>query len=153
SQRKGRLIGLAIWQGLLVFWPVIPVVFIVTLAAQGGDSNTYWTVFGIVLVLVLVPCAMLFARYGLAFAATAITDSTASESIKRSIELGRGYRGKVFWAYALPLGIGMALSAGGSAFLGAIGAWHGLRSLHPFLFVDLEALWSFAVTVFYAPMT
>lgn len=150
--RKGRLIGLALWQGLLVLWPMIPVIVIATMMGT-STGGALWTIYAAVIVLAGVPCAILFARYALAFAATAITDSTASGSIKRSVELGRGYRGKVFWAFALPMGIGMAIGAGGAGLLEMFGSWAHLKDLHPLLFVDLEALWTFFTSVCYQPLT
>jgi hypothetical protein len=152
-ERKGRLIGLALWQGMLVLWPMIPVIVIATMIATGSSGNALWTIYAVVFILAGVPCAILFARYALAFAATAITDSTASDSIKRSVELGRGYRGKVFWAFALPMGIGMAIGAGGAGLLEWLGTWAHRKDLHPLLFVDLQALWTFVTTVCYEPLT
>ena len=151
-QRIGRLIGLALWQGLLVLWPMIPVIVIATMIGR-ASAGSLWTIYAAVFILGGVPCAILFARYALAFSATAITDSNASESIKRSVEIGRGYRSKVFWAFALPMGIGMAIGAGGAGLLEWLGSWAHLKDLHPLLFVDLQALWTFLTSVCYEPLT
>jgi hypothetical protein len=80
-------------------------------------------------------------------------DSTASDSITRSVQLGRGYRGKVFWALALPLGIGMAIGEGGSGLLDWIGTWHRMSLQHPLLIVIVQGLWTFVATIFYEPLT
>ena len=153
SGRRMRLIGLGIWQGLLSLWPMIPaMILVIALSApMRGPSANGWIVVGAV--LALIPCAPLYARYLLAFPATAITDSDVYGSIRRSVELGRGYRWKILLAFLLPLAIGLILGVGGVSLLTWIGSSMNLSALHPFLFTVLEGLWTFAASLLYEPLT
>jgi hypothetical protein len=151
--RIGRLIGMSWWIGLLCFWPLLPAFLIGFTAFQstGSGPGSILLLGGVVLVC-MIPCAVLYARYILAYPATAILDASASDSIRRSVDLGRGFRWKVFWSFALPIGIGMAIAAGGGGLLGVIGHWEHFSVLHPFLFALLVGLWTFAASLLYSPL-
>jgi hypothetical protein len=153
SYRIGRLVGMSLWIGLLSFWPLLPALLITfSLLPSARSGSTSILLVGAVILVCLIPCAALYARYILAFPATAILDATASDAIRRSVDLGRGHRWKVFWSAALPMGIGMAVSAGGGGVLGVLGRLQHLSLLHPFLFALLVGLWAFATGLVSGPL-
>ena len=153
SDRKARLVGLQVWQALLAFWPAFPMALFLVGMAQAAPLANPWLVYGSMAVVVGIPCAFLYTRYALAFPATAILDETARESIHRSVELGRDFRWKVFWSFALPTGIGMILLGGISGVLDWLGTWLHLTTTHPLLLMELDAIWTFVASVFYEPLT
>lgn len=153
SDRKARLVGLQIWQALLAFWPAFPMALLLVAMAKSEPIGNPWLVYGSMAVVVGIPCAFLYTRYALAFPATAILDETARESIDRSVELGRDFRWKVFWSFALPAGIGMVLLGGVSGVLDSLGKWLHLTTTHPLLLMELDAIWTFVASVFYEPLT
>jgi hypothetical protein len=151
--RKGRLLGLGIMQGILAGWPgIIGIILVVVVVAVFHVSETS-PIYFVLIALAFVPCLPLYTRYLLAYPATAIADLTVHESLKRSVELGRGYRWKIFWAYALPVVLGMVVIGGGVGTLAAVGQWSRLQLLHPFLFAAIQALWTFAGSLVYEPLT
>jgi hypothetical protein len=153
GHRKGRLIGLGIMQGLLSFWPVIPVLILTAILAPKAGRGTLPALYGFVILLLLVPCAALYARYLLAYPATAIADSDVSDSLKRSVELGRGHRWKSLWAFLLPMGIGIAVVASGNVLIAWLGHAVPVLSHHRFLVAILLAVWTFGGSLFYGPLT
>jgi hypothetical protein len=153
KDRKGGLVGLGFMQGLLSLWPAAIGLFVATLLLMGHPNSEPGFLYFLVIFVALVPCAPLYARYLLAYPATAIAGLTVSESLKRSVELGRGFRWRVFWAYALPVGIGMVIIGGGSGLLEWIGHLMRLQMRHPFLFFAIQGLWTFAGALIYHPLT
>ncbi len=153
SDRKLRLVGLQIWQALLAFWPAIPMALLLVGMAQAAPLANPWLVYGSMAVVVGIPCGFLYTRYALAFPVTAILDEPARESIHRSVELGRDFRWKVFWSFALPSGIGMVLLAGGSGLMEWLGGWLHWTTLHPMLVMELDAIWTFLASILYEPLT
>lgn len=141
--RTGRMIGLTILQSLYSYWPLI-----IGLVALAAAPNAV----GAVLFAVSLACCGFFvARYALAFPATAIMDSTATDSLRRSDELGRGFRWKVLWAYALPAGIVLALNLGGVELF----AWLKPASalgIASFLWESMGDLWIFLVNIIFGPV-
>ena len=141
--RVGRMIGLGILQGLYSFWPLIfGAVALLSMNAVG------FLLFGISLVC----CGPFLARYALAYPATAVMDLTASDSLRRSEELSRGFRWKVLWTYALPAGIVLAMNLGGVELIG----WFIPSAAHAgsagFLWLALEGLWVFLINVVFGPV-
>ncbi len=153
KDRKGSLIGLGIMQGLLSCWPGIIAVIVALILLSAFHVSENSSIYGVVIFLGLVPCAPLYARYLLAYPAIAIENITVSDSLRRSVELGRGFRWKIFWAYALPVGIGMIVVGGCAAFLEWFGRMAHLQLLHPLLFAAIEALLTFVGSLFYQPLT
>jgi len=151
--RKGRLFGLGFMQGILSGWPAIFGCLIVGALISGFHVNVTSPLYLVLICLAFVPCLPMYARYLLAYPATAIADMTVSDSLKRSIELGRNYRWKVFWSFALPAGIGLVLISGSAAVLEFAGHWLHVQLLHPLLFSVLDGMVTFVVSLFYEPLT
>ncbi len=149
---KGRLLGIGIMQGLLAGWPAIFGILAVLPLIAGFHVSGKNPLYFVLIALAFVPCLPLYARYLLAFPATAIANTTVSKSLKRSVELGCGYRWKVFWTYALPVGIGWVITGGGAGALRFMGQRLHLMAEHPLLFSVLLALWTFVGGVVYQPL-
>lgn len=147
--RKGRLVALSIGQGFLSFWPLIPIFFVAAAFMGGTSSPAPYT--GIVF-LPMVPCAPLVARYLLAFPASAVLDADVHHSLRRSVELGRGFRWKVFWAYFLPMGIAWALDGGGTALIEMLKTSHGIMGRDAFLCLAIGDVWTFLVNLVFQPL-
>jgi hypothetical protein len=92
------MVGVGTLEMLYSMWPILPLsIFSVLLIVLPSP----WSLLIIVVVL-LVPCAALYARYALGFPVAAIEGRKARVSIQRSVTLGAGYRWKVFGAVVLP---------------------------------------------------
>jgi hypothetical protein len=152
SDRKARLVGLSIWQGLLSFWPFIPLVIVAAALTPllGKWSSSSWST--VMIIALMIPCLPLYARYLLAFPSTAITDSDISNSITRSVDLGRGYRWKVLWAFVLPTGVGAVIAGGGVALIEWLGLSSHLAVRYPFILSAVSAIWTFAASLLYEPL-
>jgi hypothetical protein len=154
--RTGRLVGIGILTGWYSGWPIIPMMMVMLAAIPHLLMNsrgtwTYW----VLVIVTLLPCLPLYVRYVLAYPATAVEDTTARESIKRSVELGRGYRWKVAWAAILPQFLWLSVTVGTGQMLDwvsppastfAFGAWawfgldHLIQLLWELVFPPLAAI-------------
>jgi hypothetical protein len=97
-------------------------------------------------------CGPLLARYLLAFPATAVAGSNVHDSLQRSVQLGRGFRWKVFWAYAVPIGIQLALIGAGAGLAAFLTARFGLAGRGAVLWQAGQNLWRFLVTLIFDPV-
>jgi hypothetical protein len=68
------------------------------------------------------------------------------------VELGRGFRWKVMWSYVLPVGIGLALDAGGGGLFGWIRTFDPANTRWLFFCSAMTALWVLAVTLVFKPL-
>ncbi|HWG20299.1 MAG TPA: hypothetical protein VG225_07185 [Terracidiphilus sp.] len=160
KKRKGRLVGLGLLQGILSFWPMIPASIVLGIGLElmkplMGQSSGGVMFVGMVLLLLLA-CAPLYARYLLAFPATAVLDLDANASLRRSVELGRGFRWKVFWAFALPVGIGIIVAGGSGALISLLQSWHVLwtpvSAQARFFWSAIGMLGTFAINLVCGPL-
>ncbi|UWZ84292.1 hypothetical protein [Occallatibacter riparius] len=152
SNRKASLVGLAIMQGLMSFWPVVILYFVATalLSALHSKGGVAFAV--IIVALCAIPCGLVWARYLLAFPATAILRTPAGPSIDRSVTLGDGYRWKVMWAGLLPLGILWALKGSGDWLIGLLNAWGPFARHSDFLAPFLVNFWNLLVDLVFMPL-
>lgn len=147
-----RMIGLGIVQTLMGFWPIIPLAIVGAVVARlilGVDTTTAVI---IVAILGAIACLPVYARYLLAYPATAIEETTVGDSLSRSVQLGRGNRSKVLFAYLLPTGIGLILLFSGGFVVGLLKRPQGPLAEHVYLFAIADAVWTFLVTLLYEPL-
>jgi hypothetical protein len=91
------LIWLTILQGFYAGWPFLVATFVSVIATSPGSAEQ-----GVIVLIGLIPCVVLFTRYALAFPAIVIERFTPQASIERSINLGAGGRWRVFWGVIVP---------------------------------------------------
>jgi hypothetical protein len=152
GERKGRLVGLSIVQGLMSFWPVIPVAIVIAIVMEALAPGLRGLGVVAIGVMAFAVCLPLYARYLLAFPATAILDTDVHNSLRRSAELGRGFRWKVLWSYALPVGIGLALDAGGVGLIGWVQEMHPWSTQWLLFWSAMEDFWIFLMTLVFGPL-
>jgi len=142
--RVGRMVGLGILQALYSFWPLI----LGAVAWAAAPNPVGIILFGVSLVC----CGPFVARYALAYPATAVMDLSASESLRRSEELGRGFRWKVMWSYVLPLGVLLVVNLGGMELIAWLRPAWGNKIGVLFFWLATENLWSFAINLVFEPV-
>jgi hypothetical protein len=152
SRRKGSLVWLSIIQNLMSFWPAIILFIIIdaTVSAMGAKVSTGLT--GFLILLAVVPFALVWARYQLAFPAAAILGTDTSASIKRSVTLGDGFRWKVLWASALPAGIFWALQLSGDWVIELLKGIHSFGRHADFLAPFIQNFWHLLVGLVFLPL-
>jgi hypothetical protein len=150
--RKASLVGLAFTKNFLSFWPMIPVLMLIGVVLSEIHAGFGGGVMGITMIAAMVVCGPLVARYLLAFPATAITGSNVHFSLRRSVELGRGFRWKVFWAYAVPIGIQMVLLAASGALVPFLTAGYGLAGHGAFVWQTGDEVWTLVVKLIFEPV-
>jgi hypothetical protein len=152
SNRKGSLVWLSIVQSLMSFWPAIILYIILeaTASAMGTKASTGLTAF--LALLAMIPFALLWARYQLAFPAAAIIGTDTSASIKRSVTLGDGHRWKVLWASALPQGVFLALQFSGDWLIGFLKDFNTFGRHADFLAPFIQNFWHLLVGIVFMPL-
>ena len=159
TTRKATLVGITLLQALFAFWPLFvaailaSIFMVVATIGSGTDigSPGWWVRYVAFISPGIIASLALYPRYALAFPAAAIENRTAMDSINRSVELGRGFRWKICWAFLLPVFLGM-LAAGGSL---ALTSWLNSPTSplagSPFVVKIIQGLTSVAVQVCFAP--
>jgi len=152
SSRKASVVGLTLLQGIFAFWPLVIVAIISAAVGAGmgaGPAAIYvqlciWTVGGI-------PCLFLYARYALAFPATAIEGLPASPSLDRSVALSAGGRMKIFLGILVPAIPGLILTFGSIGLIAHFKASSPLLAGSPYAVLLIEATAGFISTLVFSP--
>jgi hypothetical protein len=152
SRRKAQLVYLSIVQSLMSFWPGIILYIILSASISGLGSKASVAMTSFIMVVAMVPCGLLWARYQLAYPAAAILGTDVSASIKRSVTLGDGFRWKVLWASALPAGVFWALQFSGDLLIDLLKGISSFGRHVDFLAPFIQNFWHLLVGLVFLPL-
>jgi MFS family permease len=154
--RKGRLVVLTFLQGLFAGWPFIIAVVIgpvigaaVGLAVRSHSAALYvrWSIW----IIALIPCLALYARYALAFPATATEDLPASQAIDRSVALSEGGRMRICLGVVVPAAPSFAITFGSIGLISHFKAYSPLLAGSPLGVAFIDAIAALLATLVFSP--
>ena len=147
-----RLIGISILQGIFAGWPFIIAGFLAVIigaavAPFGGAAFVVATVY----ILGAIPCLALYARYALAYPATAIEGLTAGSAIDRSVKLSEGGRWRIFWGIVVVSVPSWGLVFGVSGLLEALKNGNALLANNPLLVAGINGVVGLIAALVFTP--
>ena len=140
------LIWLTILQGFYAGWPFLVATFVSVIAASPGSAEQ-----GVILLLGLIPCVVLYTRYALAFPAIVIERFTPQASIERSINLGEGGRRRVFWGVIVPYLPALMLTYGVPGLMNALRNSNAFPSVNSFLVTGIDGIVGLTSALVFTP--
>jgi hypothetical protein len=151
KSKGGRLVGLSFLQGLYAGWPfIIVIVIAVFIAGAAGSSASSLYLLAPIYVLGAIPCVALYARYALAFPASAIENLPAQSAIQRSISLSEGGKWRICLGFLVPLLPTLMLTLGSAGVIGHFRLHSSLLAASPFVVAGINgAVYLIAALVFH----
>jgi hypothetical protein len=140
------LVWLTILQGFYAGWPYLVATFVSVIAASPGSAFR-----GVVLLLGLIPCAIFFAWYALAFPTIAIEGQAPQRAIDRSLSLGRGGRRRVFCGVAVAYAPPLMLTYGIPVLVNTMLIGNAWQTANPFLVSGIEGVAGLIATLVFTP--
>lgn len=150
QSKAGRFVAILFLQGLYAFWPMVPAVIVGSVLSVALGAGTYAAIF--VIVLSVLPCIYLYARYALAVPASVIEDLSSGKAINRSVQLSEGGRWRICLGFALPATLGIALNAGFTQLIQLFSPSIPFLAHSALAVAALTGLGSFVVSLAFTPL-
>jgi hypothetical protein len=147
-----RLFGLGLLQAIFAGWPMfIAAIIAVIIGGAFASSGSVVAIVVVIYVLGGIPSLALYARYALAFPATAIEGLTAGSAIDRSVSLSEGGRWRILWGVVVPSVPSLGLVFGVSALLEALKNGNALLASNPLLVAGINGIVGLTTTLVFTP--